>query len=291
MDLSIVIVNWNTRELLRRCLESIYANVPPLSFEVFVVDNASIDGSADMVASKFPSAELIRSEQNLGFSAGNNLAIRKASGSYLLLLNPDAELLPGSVQEMVKFAESNPDIALVGPKLLNTDGSLQKNGRMFPGFVREVLGITRIFRLVRHWYDINMGWGREDFDSPTDVDEISGACILARKSAVDAVGTLDERFFMYYEEVDWCYRMRQGGWRVYYLPSAEVKHHWAQGVIKSGVLDANRILYRSQYLYFRKHHGLLQAIMLRGLSALLLAVLSAKYKVFPPKVKATEGGE
>lgn len=273
--LSIVVVNWNTRELLRQCIESIYATVPPISFEAIVVDNDSSDGSADMVADRFPGVTLVRSGGNIGFSAGNNMGFARATGQYVMLLNPDAELLPGAASTMIEFADAHPEVAFVGPKLLNTDGSLQKNGRKFPGLLREVLGITRLYRLIWGYYDRKMGWGRDDFDVTAEVDEVSGACILARKIAIDRVGGLDERFFMYYEEVDWCLRMRKAGWRVYYLPSAEVKHHWASGAKKTG-LRGSHVFMDSQYKYFLKHHGILQAGILRCLSWMLLGLLHMK---------------
>jgi len=279
--ISVVVVNWNTRELLRRCLGSIYATVPPISFDVIVVDNASEDGSADMVAEQFPAAELIRSESNVGFSAGNNLGLRRASGRYVMLLNPDAELLPGAVREMVQFADAHPRVAVVGPKLLNADGSLQKNGRTFTSLWREVLGLTKLYRI---WARFNRkaDWGREDFDVPAQVDEVSGACMLVRKSVIDEVGLLDERFFMYYEEVDWCRRMKQARWEVHYLPSARIIHHWSAGAKKTGLLGS-RIAFRSQYLYFRKHHGLPQALALRTLSGLALLLLYVKHAIVGPR--------
>jgi GT2 family glycosyltransferase len=273
--LSIVIVNWNTRDLLRQCLESIYAGVAPISLEVIVVDNASMDGSADMVAEGFPGVNLIRSPGNLGFSAGNNLALKTVGGRYVMLLNPDAELLPDAVGVMVGFAEEHPEAGVVGPMLLNSDGSLQKNGRKFPGLLREILGLTRLYRLIWGYYDRKMGWGREDFNITAKVDEVSGACMLVRKAAIDQTGGLDERFFMYYEEVDWCLRMKKAGWETYYLPDAHVKHHWAQGAKQTG-LQGSRIFHDSQYRYFLKHHGLAQALVLRCLSLLLLFALSVR---------------
>lgn len=280
---SIIIVNWNTRELLRRCLDSIYATIPPLPFEAIVVDNASEDGSADMVADCFPQATLIRSESNLGFAAGNNLGLRRASGRYVMLLNPDTELLPGAVREMIGFADAHPGVAVVGPKLLNPDGSLQKNGRTFTSLWREALGLTKLYHVWAR-LDRKADWGRLDFDVPARVDEVSGACMLVRKSVVDEIGLLDERFFMYYEEVDWCRRMSEAGWEVHYLPSARVIHHWSQGAKKSG-LTGSRIAFRSQYLYFRKHHGLAQALALRTLSGLVLSALHVKHAIVGPRAR------
>lgn len=274
-DISVIVLNWNTRQLLRKCIASVYGTVSPIDIEVIVVDNNSSDGSADMVAESFPDATLIRNSKNIGFSAGNNLAIRQASGRYILLLNPDAELLPGSVQAMFDFAESHPDAAVIGPKLLNTDGSLQKNGRMFPTFAREMLHITKIYRLAPGWFNRKYEWGRADFDAATEVDEVSGACMLVRRAAIDKAGMLDERFFMYYEEVDWCLRIKKAGCKVWYLPEAQTVHHVSQSADQTGI-KKNIFAYRSQYRYFLKHHGALQAVLLRLASSLILALMKIK---------------
>ncbi|MHB1456707.1 MAG: glycosyltransferase family 2 protein [Armatimonadota bacterium] len=275
ITLSIVIVSWNTKDLLEKCLQSIQNTVPPISHEVVVVDNDSHDGSPDMVETGFPDMKLIRAGGNLGFSAGNNIALRQVTGLYILLLNPDAELMPNAASKMIEFADTHREAAFIGPKLLNSDTTLQKNGRMFPTLLREVLGLTRLYRLIWGYYDRKMGWGREDFDVTAEVDEISGACILSRKSAVDQVGLLDERFFMYYEETDWCFRMKKAGWKIFYLPKAEVIHHWAAGAKQIG-LEGSKIFHKSQYLYFKKHHGVIQANILRGLSGFLFSILRVK---------------
>lgn len=279
--ISVIVVSWNTRELLQRCLQSIRETIPPLSYEVIVVDNDSSDGSADMVAEQFPEAILIRSDCNLGFSAGNNLGLSRASGRYVLLLNPDAELFSDSVASLIRFAESHPRAGVVGPSIVNPDGSVQKNGRRFPFFMREVLGITRAYKLVWPWFDRRWEYGRDDFSQSCQVDEVCGACMLIRRSAFNEVGLMDERFFMYYEEVDLCRRMRDRGWEVWYCAEAQIKHHWAQGAQQVG-LKGSRIFYRSQFLYFLKHHGVLQAYVLRLLSATLLALLYVKKALFRP---------
>lgn len=287
LTLSIIIVNWNTRDLLRACLKSIYATLDETSFEVFVTDNASSDGSADMVEAEFPEVQLIRSAKNLGFSAANNLGLRQASGEFVMLLNPDTELRPGSVAHMLSYATDHADVGLIGPKLVMPNGQLQQSGRRFPTFLREVLGITRLFRVVRPWHDKHLSWGRLDFDETVEVDEVAGACMLIRRSALDAIGLLDERFFMYYEDVDLCYRLKKAGWKVMYMGDTEVVHAWAQGAVKAGVLHSNGLMYYSQYLYFLKHHGVIQAVPLRMLSLLLLWTLRVKYAIIPPKGSAT----
>ena len=287
-EISVITVNWNTRDLLRACLKSVYATLGDIALEIIVVDNASQDDSADVVAREFPEVQVIRNDANLGFAAANNIGIRRAQSDFVMLLNPDTELRPGAGSLMLDFMKAHPEVGLAGPRLISADGELQKSGRRFPTYLQEALATTRLFRLVRSWYDARMIWGRLDFDRSVEVDEVSGACMLIRRSALDQVGLLDERFFMYYEDVDLCYRLKKAGWKVYFVGEAEVVHRWAQGAIKMGILRANAMMYRSQYLYFLKHHGPVQAVLLRLLSFILLAVLRAKYAFIPPKQDGKE---
>ena len=277
-EISIVVVNWNTRDLLRACLKSIYANMDDIAFEVIVVDNASQDDSADMVEQEFPDAVLIRSKENLGFTGGYNTGLRRARGDFLMIVNSDLELLPGSAAGMMDFMKKHPDVGMVGPKLISPDGTVQVNGQRFPTFIREVLGLTRLYRnrFIREWHDMNLGPLRTDFTVDAEVDALAGACLLTTRAVVDAVGLLDERFFMYYEDVDWCLRVKQAGWKVYYLGDVGVIHVASQSAIKYGLPKANAVLFASQYLYWRKHQGLLRAGALRLLSYWLLAMLCVK---------------
>lgn len=274
MDVSIVIVNWNTCDFLRDCLASIDKTVPPLTFETIVIDNGSSDGSAEMVQNEFPSVELISCPENPGFAAANNLGIRRATGRYCVVLNPDTKVLPGAFKTMVDFADSHPKVGIVGPKLLNGDGSLQMNGRKFPTFVREALGLTRLDRFFPKAY-FNMLWGRDDFDQVCEVDEIMGACMLVRKSAIEQVGMMDERFIMYYEEVDWCLRMKKAGHSIWYLPEACVIHYGGQASAKAGIRKFV-MAFDSEYHFFRKHHNIFEAMLLRVLSWTLIALISLK---------------
>jgi hypothetical protein len=245
-----------------------------------------------MVAESFPQVELVRNPSNSGFAAANNLALEKVSGRYVMLLNPDAELHPHAVQRMVEFADAHPDAAVIGPKLLNSDGTLQKNGRKFPTFAREFLHITKLYRRLGEKFDRKYEWGRDDFEQTTEVDSVCGACMLVRCAAFRCsgvpcsetcshhsppVGLLDSRYFMYYEEDDWCRRMKQAGWKVYYFAEAQVTHHHGQASGKIG-LSKMRIAYASQYLFFRKHHGLGQALLIRALSGIVLAMMLLKRK-------------
>jgi N-acetylglucosaminyl-diphospho-decaprenol L-rhamnosyltransferase len=274
--LSIVLVNWNTRDLLRACLRSIYATLDAISFEIIVVDNASDDASADMIRSEFPEVQVIRNEANLGFAVGNNIGLRRASGDFVMLLNPDTDLCPGSVARMLDFIKSRPDVGMVGPKLIGADGALQINGQRFPTFLREVMCLTRLFRVFRRYHDSRLAWCREDLDLNAEVDTLAGACMLVPKAVVDAVGLLDETFFLYYEDVDWCYRIKKAGWKIWYVGEAVIVHACAQSAHRYGIHNANKALYRAQYVYWRKYGRAWQAVTLRLLSCLLLAVQAAK---------------
>lgn len=221
MDLSIVIVNWNTQELLRDCLHSVLAGLGDLETKVFVVDNASSDGSCDMVTSEFLEVTLMKSASNLGFAGGNNVALRCAVGRYVLLLNTDT-LVHGSVlPDAVAWLDEHPECGVMGPRVLNTDGTVQASCSAFPSLsflAMQALGLTRI----RRWDAYRMtGWDRS---CERLVDVISGAAMFVRASAMAEVGLLDEAFFFYGEETDWCRRFANAGWELVFTPIPEITH-------------------------------------------------------------------
>ncbi|MHB9133083.1 MAG: glycosyltransferase family 2 protein [Armatimonadota bacterium] len=253
MLLSIVIVNWNTREDLRRCLASLPAGASTTSLEVFVVDNASTDGSAEMVEAEFPGVRVIRNSGNTGFAHANNQALRQCEGDYLLLLNPDTLVQPGALDVLIAGMEAHPDTGIGGAKLLNKDGSLQYSCRRFPTFTTGLFrnsALGRLFpgnHLVRDYL-------MTDFDHATiaEVDWVSGAALCIRRKAFEAIGLLDETFFMYCEDVDWCYRAKLTGWKVCYFPAAVITH--IIGCSSDQAVEAMvRAHHRSMGIYFRKH--------------------------------------
>lgn len=280
-DISVVIVNWNAKDFLRLCIDSIKATFPPITYSIIVADNASTDGSPDMIAEEYPEVLLLRSQKNLGYTGASNLGMSRADSEYILLINPDLEFKPGAVAAMIDFMQKNEDVGMVGPKLLCEDGSLQYNGRKFPTFWREFLGVTRLYKFAREYHDKKLSWGRSDFDKTVETDEISGACMLTRKSVIDKVGMMDERFFMYYEDVDWCLRVRKAGWRIFYIAEAVVVHFWMKSACQIGVVKSYAKLYRSQYLYWKKHHGMLPAVILRIFSYGTLGIMRTKYLAYP----------
>lgn len=272
MDLAIVIVSYNTLDLLRDCLRSLPAAVGSLDYRVYVVDNNSPDASAEMVRTEFPNVELTASKINLGFSGGNNLILQQESISarYFLLLNPDTESEAGSLNLLVAFMDAHSKAGACGPKLLNTDRSLQRNGAKFPTLLREFLGVTGLRRLAMSRYERALGYGREDFDTLCEVDQVSGACLMVRGPVLREVGVLDERFFMFYEEIEFCHRIKRAGYAVYYVPEAQVVHHW-MGSVKQNSRKMTDQLFRSQLLYYQKTSSPLTVLGIRGVMALGMA--------------------
>jgi GT2 family glycosyltransferase len=262
MDLSIVVVNWNTRDLLRACLVSIERTVEHLEYEVLVVDNNSTDGSAELVATEFPGTTLIRNAANVGFARANNQAIAASSGRHVLLLNSDAELLAGTAEAMVRSLDANPRTGVVGVQVLNPDGSFQASYADFPGLVGELLLATTLAARLRGAAYPNYAEAQSQDDCK--VDWVSGACLMARRSAIEDVGPLDETYFMYTEETDWCYRFKRRGWEVQYLASARVLH-WGSQSSRRVPERRRSLVYRSKWLFMRKHRGLAAAELFRAL--------------------------
>lgn len=280
--LSIIIVNFNTRVEVGACLDSIYQAPPAFSFEVVVVDNGSADGSADFVAERFPQVRLIRNTMNEGFARANNRAIRSGVGDFVLLLNPDTEVQPGALETMVSHLQAHPETGAVGCRLVDPKGRLQPSCDRFPSGVGDLLQNLFMDRLVGNFkwserYTL-IGWKH---DRVREVDWITGACLMVRREVLDGVGLLDEAFFLYYEDVDLCYRMRQAGWRVTFLPSATVMHH--QGKSTRSIADQTILIsYRSRYHFLKKHYTITSCKRFRLLHQLGLGARLAMWTVALP---------
>ncbi len=258
-DLSVIIVNWNTKKLLLNCIESFYRTTKGLSFEIFVVDNGSQDGSVDSVGRTFPEIELIQNQENLGFARANNDALRKSTGRYALLSNTDVILKDGAIEALAEFMDRNPDVGIAGGQLLNGDGSKQNSFDNFPSLATEVINKS----LLRILFPTRYPSKRVSYSSPIDVHSVIGACMIVRSQAIREVGLLDEDYFFFMEETDWCYRMKRRGWRVCHVPRAEIIH--LQGRTANLVKDRAKIeYYRSLYLFFKKHQGRAQSTILRS---------------------------
>ncbi|MFW6116152.1 MAG: glycosyltransferase family 2 protein [bacterium] len=251
MDLSIIIVNWNTRDLLVRCLRSVYGTKGGPEFEVFVVDNASTDDSTTVVRDHFPRVHLIANRENIGFARANNQAICCSKGRYVLLLNSDTEVHPAALEAMVHFMNEHPRAGGCGPRLLNADGSLQASCHPMLTPERE---FWRLIFLDRIWHRATYVQQQWDLSEPRRVEVIKGACLLLRRAALEQVGGLDEDYFMYTEEMDLCYRLLEAGWQLWWVPRAVVKHYGEAS--SRQVAEAMYVqLYRSKVQFYRKFEG------------------------------------
>lgn len=272
-EVSVIVLNWNTRDLLAECLNTILQNAQGFELEIIVVDNASTDGSQAMLQRSFPQVRLLANPTNVGFAKANNQGMATSKGRYMLLLNSDAFLQPGALQALVSLAEVKPQAGLVGAQLLNPDGSFQASHTFFPTLWREFLILSGLGRaLFGHWYPSH---GPEEAKGPQFVDYVEGACLLVRREAFETVGGLDEDYFMYAEEVDWCYALRARGWQVWYQPAARVIH-LGGGSSRGRSTQREADLYRSRSMFFRKHYGpgagRLLKMQIYGFTAVKIAV-------------------
>jgi hypothetical protein len=261
VDLSVIIVNWNTRDLLAQCLKSVYETDGDLSLEAIAVDNGSADGSAEMMQRDFPQTHVIANTENVGFVRANNQALAVSEGRYVLLLNSDAALVPGALSCMVQFMDAHPGVGIVGPKVLNPDGSFQSSYMDFPNLLSEFMLMIKLSKVFygRYFPSHSPRQSRET----KEVDWMLGACMMMRRDTLDEIGGLDETFFMYSEEVDWCWRTKQAGWAVYYLPEATVLHWGGQSSSKVPI-KRRALVYKSKLLFLDKHYGAMTASLFKG---------------------------
>lgn len=242
-ELSILIVSYNVREDIARCLASLPSTVDDIRYEVMVIDNASSDDSASYIRANHPQVELVENQNNIGFAAAVNQGLGMTSSDFVLLLNPDTAVRPGTIECMLGFMQDHAACGICGARLLNTDGSPQESDRAFPtpfNLVAESLFLKKLFSASRQ------------YPAPREVDAVVGACLMARRTMIEEIGPMDERFFLYSEEVDWCLRAKQKGWRVFMIPDAQVVH----GLGRSSADQPGTSfveLYRSRALYMRKH--------------------------------------
>ncbi len=248
LNLSIIIVNWNTKKLLLDCLASVYKTIKRISKEVWLVDNASTDGSVQAAKRLYPDIRVIQNSRNLGFAAANNRAFKQMNGRYAVLLNTDTLLTNGAVERIYNFMENTPDAGMACGQLLNPDGSKQNSIANFPGLPSLLFNETMLRILLPGRYPSK----RKKYTSPIEVDSCIGACLTVRKKTMDHVGLLDEDYFFFFEETDWARRIKQSGWKIYFVPTAKIVHFQGRSV---GHNVGSRILfYRSRYIYFKKWH-------------------------------------
>ena len=256
MQLSVIIVNYNVRQFLENALQSIRRAMADIDGEVFVVDNASTDGSAAMVRAKFPDVQLLENAENLGFARANNLALKRARGEYLLLINPDTVVQETTFHEMLQFLRSHPDVGLAGCKILNPDGTFQLAcRRSFPTpwvAFTKIFGLSALFPRTRLFGRYNLTYLPPDETYP--VDAVSGSFMMISRTAYERVGGLDESFFMYGEDLDWCYRVKEAGFGVSYVHSTSIIHFKGESTRRSDI-DEIRTFYSAMELFVEKHFG------------------------------------
>jgi len=268
LDVSIIVVSFNTKRLLQDCLTSVYQQTGQVNYEIIVVDNASSDGSAEMVKVKFPKAILIENRENRGFAAANNQGMAVATGKYVLLLNSDTLVLDQAIAKTVSFADDNPKAAVVGCRVLNPDRTLQPTCFMFPSVLNMLLSSSYLYKLFPKskffGRERMTWWGRNDI---RQVDVVTGCFMLVRRKAIEQVGMMDERFFMYCEEADWCYRFKQAGWKMSFTPEPHIVHI---GGASTRQMEPAMVLQTraSILLFLKKHKGFLSY----ALASLLVAL-------------------
>lgn len=264
MDLSIIIINWNSKGYLRECLRSIPQTPAGLECEILVIDNGSYDGSAEMLAQEFPQVTFIQSERNLGFSSANNRAARQAKGDYLLFLNPDTVVTGQSLGILVDALRKLPHAGAVGAKLLNTDGTLQTSCvQSFPTVLNQMLDCE----LLRHWFPLSNLWGMATLfngsHEPAPVEAVSGACLMVKHHVFERLGGFDERYFMYSEDIDLAYRIYREGFKCYYVPSAILIHHGGGSSKSAGNGFSATMMRESVYRFMQFRKGRSTAALFR----------------------------
>ena len=266
IDVSICIVNWNTKELLRQCLNSIKERTAGLTYETIIVDNDSRDESVQMVKLDYPECLIIESKENLGFAKGNNEAVKGASGKYIFYLNPDTELITNAIYGMFFILEKHADIGAVGCQLVTSVGQIQYTcARTFPSPLNQfslLVMLNKLFPRSRQLSTAEMEYW--DHTDSREIDCLSGACIMARKHIIDGLNGFDEAFFMYAEDVDLCYRIRSEGWKIHYLAEERIFHHEGASSKKRANRHFSAIMQRaSNYYFLTKHFGRIQALKYR----------------------------
>jgi N-acetylglucosaminyl-diphospho-decaprenol L-rhamnosyltransferase len=273
IDVSVIIVNYNSAAFTKQCLLTIFASTDQVSVEVIVVDNASYDGCDETIRAEFPEAIFIQSDCNLGFAGANNLGIRAAKGRYILFLNPDTEIRDSAIQRLLASLESMPDAGMVGGRLLNSDLSVQTTSiTAFPSILNQVLGTEYLRQRFPHARLWGIGPLFEDHAIPVQVDAISGACMLAKREVVDQVRGFTADYFMYAEDLDLCLKIKKAGWNVYYVPDAVVIHHGGRSSTSRVETAYAAIMIReSMFRFMQRHRGLWYAVLFRVSTTLVAA--------------------
>jgi len=262
VDISVIIVSWNARNFLLKCLESLYREQTAHSIELIVVDNASSDGSAEAVKENYPEVILIQNYTNLGFAKANNIGLQKSTGRYVYLINSDVEVLEGCIDRLYDFMEANPQIGMTGPRILYPDGTLQVTCRKFPSLWNNfclTTGLNKILPSSALFSSDQMFYFTHDAIRPVDV--LAGCFLTVRREAMNKVGLFDERFFIYAEDIDWCRRFWNANWKIVFFPEAEATHYGG-GSSSNSPLRFSLEQERAMIQYWKKHHRTLAIIIL-----------------------------
>lgn len=279
-DFSIIIVNWKVRALLEKCLFSIYQNNQEANFEIIVVDNDSRDGASEMVMIQFPKVKMIALTHNSGFARANNLAMKQAKGKYLFILNPDTEVLPDFFVNSKKYLDNNKEVSIMGPKILNPDKTLQLSVRRFPNLLSQIFIMLKLRNiLVDNKLLANYLLFDFDYTKEQNVEQIMGAAMIIRREVVQKIGLFDERFFVWFEEIDFCKRAYEAGFKIRYFPGVQIIHHGGSSFNKSKVFYKQIIFNNSLLRYFFKHKPLWQYLVILFLIPINL-FLTLLYVIF-----------
>jgi GT2 family glycosyltransferase len=282
MDLSIIIVNYNNFRVLRDCLPTLMPAIDGLDVEILLSDNGSGDGSLEWIEREYPTIRIIRNGQNLGFAEGNNRALPHARGDHLLLLNPDTLIVGDAIRTMLHFLREHSRVGAVGCKLLAPDGTRQVSARRFPTLLTYFLQFSGLaYRFPRHPFFGAYNLSFWDGETARSVDWICGAALMFRREVLEKAGPLDPEFFLTYDEVDFCHRIKDAGFEVWYIPQAQIIHLEGQSAPQADFKPQGRMKYltverNSRFRYFRKHHGLLYAVLVEDLHLLLNGLLLLK---------------
>ncbi len=262
-DISIIIVNWKVKPLLKKCLDSILKYQEDLSLEIFVIDNNSKDGSLEMIKDHYPQVKLISLESNQGFAKANNLGLREGEGKYFLLLNPDTEIREGFFKKVIKYLDKHTAIGILGPQILNPDQTIQESVRRFPTFFSQVLVLLKLKNILnnnkflKHYLEKSF-----DYHKIQNVDQVMGAAFFIRRAVLNKIGFLDEKFFTWFEEVDYCQRAKKHGFIIKYFPEVSIIHQGGSSFQKQLAFQNQKIFNKSLLYYFKKHKSFLEYFFL-----------------------------
>ena len=262
LDLSVVIVSWNVKEYLMKCLSSVNNNVNNLSYEIIVIDNNSSDGTAEMIRKKFPETKLTINRENFGFARANNQAFAQCRGRYILLINPDTYLIDNSMNRLIEFLESHKEVGVVGPMLLNPDKSIQYICFYFPSLLSELLNSLNLDNVVRRKLLKKRLAKLMEKGMPFEVDWVPGACLILRSQILNEIGGLDEKYFLFSEEMEWCFRIKARGWKVFLIGNVFVIHYGSRST-KQNIHQMLIQRQKSRHIFFKNHRGLVFRLGIR----------------------------